>query len=615
VVARAEEFGDAQAGYERASCHLSFYRGEDLILEEDEVRGAPLKRRARQYLPLGAHHRVTANFSSASTEKLVGMGLYQQENLDLKGTTLELAHRNSQASVPFVVSSAGYGFFWHNPAIGRATFATNRTEWVAESAGQLDYWVTVGNGPAQILEHYAAATGTVPKMPEYGLGYWQCKLRYSNQEELLEVAREHARRQIPLDLIVIDFFHWPHMGDYRYEDEFWPDPEAMAVELEELGIKLMVSVWPQVSLDSENFAELMRKNYLVRSDQGLDVQMYFQGPSRFLDITHPGAREWLWQRLQKNYPGTVSFWLDEAEPEYGLYQYPQYRYHAGQALEVSNIYPQLFSRAVFDGQVRDRPSTDDTGPINLVRCAWAGSQRYGALVWSGDIHSSFEAMRRQVVAGIHMGMAGLPWFTTDIGGFAGGDVTSPDFRELLVRWFQMATFMPVMRMHGDRSPSHEVSATDGTTRNPSGAANEVWSYGEQIEEILVRFIHAREDLRPYTRRIMAEAHETGHAVMRGLFHDFPADPRAWEVTDQFLFGPDLLIAPVAELGARERKVYLPDRGRWIDVASGQVHDGGQEMTVPASLETIPVFVRDGADPADGALEALRGRLSPSSAPA
>jgi alpha-D-xyloside xylohydrolase len=597
VVLTSHEFHDYQGGAVRSTCRLEFFRDERLLFAETTSGGA-LKTRARHFEARGATYRLTATFVAPTTEKLYGMGQYQQEIGDLKGATLELAHRNSQVSVPFVMSNAGYGFLWHNPAVGRATFATNRTEWVAEATGQLDYWVTTGDSPAQIARHYADATGHAPMMPEHGLGLWQCKLRYASQDELLAVAREHARRGLPLDVIVADFFHWPKMGDYRWEEEFWPDPDAMVAELAEMGVELMVSVWPQVSLESENFAELARQGYLVRSERGVDVQMSFEGPSRFLDVTHPGARAWLWERLRAGYRGVRLFWLDEAEPEFAFYDYEAYRYHAGPVVEVGNVYPQLFSRAVFDGQVADGLAADDAGraagPVNLVRCAWAGSQRYGALVWSGDIGSSFASMRRQLVAGIHMGVAGIPWFTTDVGGFGGGRTDDPAFHELLVRWFQMATFMPVLRMHGDRGPQHEVRAADGSRRSPSGAGNELWSFGPEVYDVLAHYAHLRERLRDYTRAVMAEAHHDGQPVMRGLFHEFPDDPAAWDVTDQFLLGPDLLVAPVLEAGATSRAVYLPAGARWRSLTTGVVHPGGGRVTADAPLDVVPVFARDDA---------------------
>lgn len=594
AILRATRFFDAQAGHSREHCRIEFLDADGETLLRELLSGGALKLQARNWRPMlgSSSSRLTVAFEADPDEHLVGMGLYQQNVIDLKGSTLELAHRNSQASVPFVVSSRGYGLLWNNPAVGRATFAKNRTEFVAEATPQLDYWITAGENPAAIARSYADATGHAPMMPEYGLGFWQCKLRYSNQEQLLEVAREYRRRGIPIDVIVADFFHWPKMGDYRFEDEFWPDPAAMVRELDELGIALMVSVWPQVSIESENYEYFRERNLLARSDRGLDVQMSFEGPSAFLDVTNPEGRAALWELCKKNYHdlGVKMFWLDEAEPELGRYDFDAYRYHRGSLLEVGNVYPRDFSQAFWDGQ----HEAGQHDIVNLVRCAWAGSQRYGALVWSGDIGSTFSDLRAQITAGVHMGVAGIPWFTTDIGGFHGGDVSDPAFHELLIRWFQFGAFSPVMRLHGDRSPSEPVTAADGSRRLPSGAANEVWSYGPEVLDVLTGLIEMREQLREYTRDAMRAAHETGAPVMRGLFHEFPDDSEAWLVTDQYLFGPDLLVCPVVEAGARRRRVYLPGRGTsWTDVFSGDVHDGGAWIEVDAPLDRIPVFGRDG----------------------
>lgn len=594
VTVTAREFDDWQTGYVTNHVDIAFFDADGRLLLKEVGAGGALKLRARDWRPIvgSSSYRLTASFESARDERLVGMGLYQQTVLDLKGSTLELAHRNSQASVPFVVSDAGYGFLWHNPAIGRATFGRNRTEWFAESTEQLDYWVTAAGRPSEIARAYADVTGHVPMMPEYGLGFWQCKLRYWNQEQLLEVAREHVRRGIPLDVIVADFFHWPKMGDYRFEEEFWPDPAAMMDELRSHGIELMVSVWPQVSLESENYAEFRRNNHLVRAERGLDVQMAFGGPSAFLDVTNPGARSALWELARRNYyeHGIRVFWLDEAEPEYAVYDFDNYRYHLGPNVQVGNVYPQLFSRTFFEGM---RAAGQDQ-VVNLVRSAWAGSQRYGALVWSGDVESTFEDLRRQIVAGIHLGVAGIPWFTTDIGGFGGGDGSDPAFVELLIRWFQFGAFSPVMRMHGERRPTTGITTADGSWRVATGADNEVWSFGDEPLRIFTSLIGLRERLRGYLRQAMRAAHEEGQPVMRGLFHEFPADPRAWTVEDQFLFGPDLLVAPVVEPGARERSVYLPEGARWTDLRDGRQWEGGVTVEVAAPLASIPVFARDDA---------------------
>ena len=204
-------------------------------------------------------------FVSNPKEKLYGMGQYQQDFLNIKGAELELAHRNSQASVPFALSSLGYGFLWNNPAIGRVSFNKNITTWQVQSTKKLDYWITAGDTPAEIEEAYADATGKVPMMPEYGLGFWQCKLRYQTQEELLEVAREYHRRGLKVDVIVADFFHWPAEGDWKFDKDYWPDPAAMVRELKEMGMELMVSIWPTVDAGSENYEEMAELGYLTRS--------------------------------------------------------------------------------------------------------------------------------------------------------------------------------------------------------------------------------------------------------------------------------------------------------------------------------------------------------------
>lgn len=244
----------------RKECRLQFFNQRQELILEEEGDGIALNLHSRNFkAKLGGDYELTVTFRGKKKEKLFGMGQYQQEILDVKNCTLELAHRNSQASVPFVLSDAGYGFLWHNPAVGRATFGKNLTQWYAESTEQMDYWITAGDTPDEIEQAYAKATGTVPMMPEYGMGFWQCKMRYWNQEQVLEVAREYHRRHIPVDVIVVDFYHWPKCGDYRFEEEFFPDPKAMVEELNSYGMELMVSVWPQVNLTSENYEEMRQK--------------------------------------------------------------------------------------------------------------------------------------------------------------------------------------------------------------------------------------------------------------------------------------------------------------------------------------------------------------------
>lgn len=453
----------------------------------------------------------------------------------------------------------------------------------------MDYWVVAGDAPAEIEEAYAAVTGKVPMMPEYGLGYWQCKLRYQTQEELLEVAREYRRRGIPLDVIVCDYFHWPLQGEWRFDPTYWPDPDGMIRELKEMGVELMVSVWPTVDKRCSHYPEMVENGYLMRTDRGYRIGTSFHGEVVFTDFTNPEARAYVWDRVKKNYfdKGIRLFWLDVAEPEYDRYDFDNYRYWGGPVLQVGNVYPGEYARAFYEGE----QASGEKNVVNLIRSAWAGSQKYGALVWSGDIASSFESMRNQMKAGLNMGIAGMPWWTTDIGGFYGGCGTDPNFRELLARWFAWGAFLPVMRMHGDRRPVVPQQGTTGGACCLSGAPNEIWSFGEEIQAICEKYIRLRESMRDYVREQMRKAHERGTPVMRPLFYDFPKDERCWNVDDAYMFGPDYLVAPITELGQRSRSVYLPEGADWKEMETGKKWEGGQAVTVDAPIDIIPVLIR------------------------
>jgi alpha-D-xyloside xylohydrolase len=320
--------------------------------------------------------------------------------------------------------------------------------------------------------------------------------------------------------------------------------------------------------------------------------MTWMGNTVFYDATHPGAQKFVWDRCKENYytKGIRCFWLDEAEPEYGPYDFDNYRYYAGPALQCTNTYPVGYAKGFYDGLKAE----GEKDIMSLVRCAWAGSQKYGVLTWSGDIYSSFRSMREQLQAGLNMGMAGIPWWTSDIGGFIGGDIKDEKFKELLVRWFAWGAFCPVFRMHGERSPWHEREQEfiNGVRQLTSGQDNEVWSFGEDNYEILKKFLFIREALRPYIRECMKETSENGAPVMRPMFYDFPEDAKAWEIEDQYMFGPDLIVAPVMEEGVTERKVYLPAGLKWTDANTKEVYEGGQTVVVPAPLDIIPVMIRE-----------------------
>lgn len=576
----------------RENLQISFYdKNGHLLLREISPGGSQFLK-ARNFKALqGGNYALKVSFESNAEEKIYGMGQYQQEILNLKGCHLELAHRNSQASIPFYISSLGYGFLWNNPAIGEVFFGENKTQWTAHSTKCMDYWITAGDSPAEIEESYANVTGKVPMMPEYGLGFWQCKLRYHNEEEVLKVANEYHKRNIPLDVLIIDYYHWPRCGDFRFDEEYFPHPTEMVQKLKEMGIETMVSVWPQVDYRSENYSTMKQQGLLVKSNTGVDVQMLFHGNNVFMDPTNPKTREFVWNKCKQHYAdlGIRTFWLDEAEPEYTTYDFDNYRYYSGPVAETGNIYPREYARLFFDGL----SSLGETNIVNLIRCAWAGSQKYGALVWSGDIMSTYEDFRKQICVGLHMGLSGIPWWTTDIGGFHGGNIHDPDFKELLIRWFQFGTFCPVMRLHGFRQPSIQIINQYGEERECSGADNEIWSYGEENYEIMLKFIHIRESMRDYIRSLMQQAHEKGTPIIRTLFYEFPEDSNCWDIKDSYMFGEDILVAPICRKNATKRWVYLPGNTTWVHAGTGKQYEGGQTLEISAEIDTIPVFLKEG----------------------
>lgn len=600
-----EDGATIQNGKIRAEINLigkiAFFNDKNELLLEEYVRNrrdmfgdtcSSLEIEAREFKPIiGGDYKLTMRFVSNPDEKIYGMGQYQQPFLNLKGADLELAHRNSQASVPFMLSSLGYGFLWNNPAVGRVNFGKNITTWEAFSAKKLDYWITADDTPAKIEENYADATGKVPMMPDYAMGYWQCKLRYQTQEELLEVAREYKRRNLPISVIVVDFFHWPTQGEWKFDPTYWPDPDAMIKELKDMGIELMVSIWPTVDYRSENFEEMKSKGLLIRVESGYPISMDFQGNTLHFDATNPEAREYVWQKAKQNYydKGVKVFWLDEAEPEYTVYDFENYRYHLGPNVQIGNIYPVMYAKTFFDGMKNE----GQENIINLIRCAWAGAQRYGALVWSGDIKSSFASMKNQLAAGLNMGLAGIPWWTTDIGGFFGANVNDPDFHELLIRWFEYGCFCPVMRMHGYRWPLQPQYGTTGGATCVSGAPNEVWSYTPEVLEILTKYLHIRENMRPYITKAMTEAHEKGTPVIRPMFYDFADDKNCWEIENQYMFGSDVLVIPVTDKDCRKMNVYLPCGKTWTNAWTNESFEGGQWISVDAPIEQIPLFTTNG----------------------
>jgi len=569
-------------------CIYRFLRdGKEILHTRDEGESATKYRHVS-----GNNYKVRAVFEAIEGEHFYGLGQEQQPCLDRKGCSVDTVHYNTKSTIPGVYSSLGYYFLWNNPSPGHVELGRSRTLWQSDCAYQVDYLVAAAATPAAAMRRYAELTGFSPEMPQWAAGFWQCKLRYESQDDLLAVARKYHEMGIPVNAIVIDYFHWTEQGDWMFDPELWPDPKAMCDELYSMGIRPVVSIWPTINPHSRNWSYMDDRNMLMRTEHGQYGTFDFHGQQTFIDPTNPATREYVWQQAKKNYYdyGIKTFWLDEAEPEVHPQLFDHLRFHIGNGAEVALTYPYYYSQTFYDGLRAE----GETEIVSLTRAAYHGSQKFGSIVWNGDIPSSWKALRESVISGLSMGMCGIPWWNSDIGGFFFGDIEAEWFRELIVRWFQFGLFCPVMRLHGARvRTKNQVDRHPGVLE-PSGGDNEIWSFGEENTPILAELIHLRERMKPYILRCAKASSETGEPIMRPMFFDYPDDEKCYTLDDQYMFGPDILFAPILDSGVTEREVYLP-KGRWVRTLDREVFEGGRTVRCTAQLSEFIAFVREGAE--------------------
>lgn len=570
------------------SYKLTFFKNGKKILQTREEGDALRRYRHTE----GSHYTIKTLFEANPGEHIYGLGQEQMSYFDKKGCSSELIHYNTKSAMPVIYSSLGYGFFWNNPGTGRCEFTNNHTLWLSDSAYQADYLIFTGDTPADIMYKYCNLTGFSPDMPRWAAGFWQCKLRYESQDDLMEVAREYKKRGIPIDAIVIDYFHWTEQGNWEFEPSLWPEPEKMCKELEEMNIHPVVSIWPTINPNSKNYATMNDENMLVRTENGQYGIFDFYGLQTFIDPTNPATRDYVWEQVKKTYYsyGIKTFWLDEAEPEVHPQQFENLRFHIGNGAQTALLYPYYYAKAFYDGLKKE----GETDIISLTRASYPGSQKFGAVVWNGDIPSTFEALFQSIVSGLSMSMCGIPWWNSDIGGFHQGDIESDYFRELIVRWFQFGLFCPVMRLHGARKRMTGQADRHPDVKERSGGDNEIWSFGERNYPILKDLILLRDRLRPYILKYTKLASETGAPIMRPMFFDFYDDEICYTLDDQYMFGEDILFAPIYEQGVTQRKVYLP-KGTWVRTTDKKEYDGGQLVTCHAEIDEFIAFVKKDAE--------------------
>ena len=599
---------------------LTFYRGSDVLLDEFyPLHGEPARTMFPYARGAGDLFRAKLSFSVTRGERFYGLGQHQHNGLSIaqNGNVIALDQVNTEVSVPFLLSSIGYGFAFNVPSQGRVELSSMHTTWVSVASRQVDYLVMASPSETDlfsVLTRLAEATGHAPEMPDFAVGYWQCKDRYASAKEVLNVTKEFAARQLPVSVLVIDDdpAFSPHIGDWKLNSNNFSAPSSMYKEIHALvGAAVMVSAWPTVATDSVNWDSMFNRGLLACAETGsCNIGSQLDIRSTIIDQFQEETRDYFWLQLKKNHldQGASLFWLDADEGcgslgEDSPYPRADAVFASGSAAEVCTMFPYQHQRAVFEGWKATEGS--ESMPMTLSRSAWLGSQRWGAAVWSGDTMSSWEYLRIQIPAGLNMQMSGIPWWTFDIGGFfvpSGSTFKNedPEFRELLVRWFQLGTFTSIMRMHGSRTCDDK----HGFETCP----NEPWSFGMEVEKILVNLIHYRENkafMRPYVSETMAQASKYGRPPQRPLFFDFPEDTIAVEINDQYMFGDRLLVAPITEYKQRYRKVWLPggkdvmwsflwetkEGGNFRASHAARKLSGGQWVNVSAPLNIIPVYIR------------------------
>ena len=546
---------------------------------------------------------VGATFDSPADEHYYGLGQQQKGWMDLRDHEVRCWHDyvaigGQDVCVPFMVSSRGYGLVWDNPSKTTVNLGFNaRNVWSSEVGDRVSYFVIAGESSDEIYEGYRLLTGVTHMLPKAVYGYIQSKAIYPTQEQILDVAKGYRERKLPLDVVVVDFLNMTKQGEMDLDPKRWPDPAAMNHELHEMGVGSLLSVWPHYSPGTQFYDMLLRKGWLIHTPDGKPDAGGFKdaiGPN--IDTTNPEAANWFWEKIRDRYIRPYGFdyvWLDETEPDIDP---AKDLFSVGSGTRFYNVYPLFHTASVYDGFRRD--FGDSRRVMILARAAYLGAQRNGTVFWSSDIISTWDMLKRSIPAGLNFTASGFPYWDTDIAGFFspqipadyhaakkplidGSDVLGTignyeDYPELFVRWFEWGAFMPVMRAHGERDH------------------NEVWAYGKQAEPILAEYLKLRYELLPYTYSVAYHSYQTGAPYMRALFMDFPSDPRAADIPDEYMYGPAFLVAPFTEQGATHRTVYLPAGSDWYNYWTNERLHGGQTIEADAPIDTLPLFVRAGS---------------------
>ncbi len=550
-------------------------------------------------------------FELPADEGIYGLGQHQQGVWNYRGRAVRLLQQNTEVGIPVMLSSKQYVLLWDNPAVteisvgaaapaatasaptrgrgGPAGAGESVVRWSSEVGKAIDYYFCFGGNAEKSMAAYRKLTGDAPMLPQWAWGFLHSKERYRSQAEMLEVAREFRKNNIPIDVLIQDWRYWPDntWGSHDFDKARYPDPAGMFKELHGMGYHALISVWPKFDLGTANSDALIKAGAMY---EPVIPYVYPPGKGQWYDAMSAAGRETYWKALNTQlFPlGVDGWWLDAPEPELsGKWgEYRTFKTALGPGAEVFNAYPLMHSKGIYDGQ---RGTTNDKRVLILTRSAWAGQQRNSAITWSGDIGSSWQVFRNQIPAGLNFVASGIPYWNTDTGGFFNNAATGnmmpndPRYQEIFTRWFQFSAFCSMFRVHG-------TGQNSGT-----GIGKEIYRFPEPARKNLLAMLDLRYRLLPYIYSTAWQVTSEGASMMRPLVMDFAEDMQAASVGDQLLFGPSLMAIPVTTQGATTRSIYLPKApGGWVDFWTGKVVEGGARVDAAAPIEIIPLFVRAGA---------------------
>ncbi|HUI30997.1 MAG TPA: TIM-barrel domain-containing protein [Candidatus Acidoferrales bacterium] len=525
-----------------------------------------------------------ANFFVKPSEHFYGTG-ERGMSLDLRGQAFD--NYNEQhggygspvpptmnVNIPFMISSGNYGIYFDDTYRGHFDVGNSNPNVFTYTAdgGELSYYFICDSTMKDVLADYTWLTGRPPLLPRWAYGYIQSKYGYRNDTDASQMIQRMRNDSIPCDAIVLDLYWFQNMGDLSWNTGSWPNPNQTTENFLSQGFKTIVITEPYITQPSLNFSEANNLGYLAKSSAD---QSYILGNwwscgcnAGLLDITNPAARAWWWGKYNSIFQTGVSgLWTDLGEPER---DYGDMKFYTGSDSMVHNIYDFLWAKTLFEGF---NNSFSNLRMFNLTRSGYAGIQRFGVVTWSGDVSKTFGGLAVQLPLLLNMGMSGIVYHNSDIGGFDNGSTTP----ELYARWMEFGAFCPVMRAHG-------YDGDNGT---------EPWSFGTQTEEIVRNIIKLRYCLLPYNYTAANEAYTTGMPMARPLVLEYSNDPNVYNESSAYLWGDDFLVAPVVQSGQTTQMLYLP-QGKWVEYWTDKVYNGGTTVTTSAPLNEVPLFVKAGS---------------------